>query len=119
MEELTKSTLAQAGVDVNSALGRLMGREDLLVRFLGEFPADGSYPALEEAVASGDRAGALAAAHTLKGLCGNLSMTRLFGLFTRQVDLLRGEDWAGACALMPEIARAYHEMVAAIRAALG
>ena len=119
MEELTRSTLARAGVDVDSALERLMGREDLLVRFLGEFPADGNYHALEDAVASGDRAGALAAAHTLKGLCGNLSMTELFGLFTRQVELLRGEDWAGACALMPEISRAYREMVAAIRASLG
>lgn len=119
MEQRTKDKLVAAGIDVDSALGRFMGREDLLVRFLGGFPKDDNYHALEAAVESGDQAGALTAAHTLKGLCGNLSMESLFRLFTRQVELLRGEDWTGACALMPEIARAYRQAVAAIEAALG
>ena len=80
------------------------------------------YPVLrqgEKAQAAGDREGAVTASHSLKGVCGNLSMTELFDLLTRQVGLLRAEDWAGAMALMPGVDRAYEETCRAIREAFG
>ena len=46
-------------------------------------------------------------------------MTELFDLLTRQVGLLRAEDWAGAMALMPGVDRAYEETCRAIREAFG
>ena len=47
-------------------------------------------------MATGDKDAALAASHTLKGVCGNLSMTALFDLLTRQVAAFRAGDWEGA-----------------------
>ena len=114
MDANTKLALEQAGVQVDEALERMMGSEALLLRLLGKFPADGNYSALKAALAAEDFAGALTAAHTLKGVCGNLSFTTLYQLLTEQVELLRGEDWEGACALMPQIDRAYAAVIAAI-----
>ena len=119
MDEQCRQQLMQAGIDVPSVLERFMGNEDLLTRFLKKFLEDPNYPALQAAVAQEDRAQTLMAAHTLKGLCGNLSMVELYKLFTRQVELLRGEDWQGVCGLMPEIDQVYRRVSQAIEDALG
>ena len=81
--------LEEAGVDVAQALERMMGSEALFSRLMGKFLEDPNYAALCAALERADTAGATAAAHTLKGICGNLSMTALLQLFTRQVEALR------------------------------
>ena len=115
MNQEWREQLASAGIDVDSALERFMGNEGLLERFMKKFLADPTFAALEEAVAGGDPAGALTASHTLKGMCGNLSFTGLYALFTRQVELLRGDDFPGAAAMMPEIRQAYGLVTDTIR----
>ena len=60
---------------------------------------------------------ALEAAHTVKGVCGNLAVSELFGLLDRQVQLLRAHDMAGAAAVMPEITRTYQAAVQAVEKA--
>ena len=114
MTQARRAALEAAGIDVASALERMMGSEALLERLLGKFPEDKNLPVLREALESGDPDRAAAAAHTLKGVCGNLSMTELYGLFTRQVDALRRGDLAAARALMADIEPA----AAAVRAAI-
>lgn len=52
----------------------------------------------------------------MKGMTGNLSMTALCPLFTRQVELLRAGDPDGAYAMLPEITLAYERIVGAIGA---
>lgn len=115
MEQAKMERLASAGIDAADALERFMGSEALLVRFLGRFLEDASLDALRAAVSAGDWDKALTASHTLKGMSGNLSMTALYDLFTRQVALLRQADTAGAAALMPAIEAAYQRAAAAIR----
>ena len=110
-----RNQLEAAGIDVASALERMMGSEALLERLLGKFLDDPQYPALRAALETGDADRAVSAAHTLKGVCGNLSMTGLYGLFTRQVDALRAGDLALARGMMEEIAPAYERVTAAIR----
>lgn len=109
-----RTQLEAAGIDVASALERMMGSEALLERLLGKFLDDPQYPALLAALEQGDLEGAVSAAHTLKGVCGNLSMTGLYGQFTRQVDALRAGDLSGARALMEEIGPAYEAVCRAI-----
>lgn len=70
-----RTRLEEAGIDVGEALERMLGSEALLERLLGKFPADPNFAALGEALAEGDAQRAVAAAHTLKGVCANLSMT--------------------------------------------
>ena len=107
--------LEEAGIDVTAALERMMGSEALLERLLGKFLDNQQYPALRAALQSGDTEQAVIAAHTLKGVCGNLSMTGLYGLFTGLVDALRAGDLLLARHLMDQITPAYERAAAAIR----
>ena len=112
MNPQRKEELERGGVDVCAALERMMGSEALLERLLGKFPENA---ALGAALDRGDMDQAVAAAHTLKGICGNLSLTALFSLFTRQVAALRRGDLEEAQTLMAQISPAYTAAVAAIR----
>lgn len=114
MEQRMKEQLEQGGIQVDSALERFMGNEDLLFRFLKKFPQEDTYPALEKAVAQQDWEAAVNLSHTLKGVCGNFSMTELFDLFTRQVAAFRAGDTALAVELMGQIASAYRQVTQAI-----
>ena len=115
MDQEKRKGLEAAGIDVQSALERFMNNETLLERFLKKFLDDPNYGKLKAAQTAGDREGAVTASHSLKGVCGNLSMTALFGLFTSQVAALREGDLAGAGRLMEEIGPAYSAVTAAIR----
>ena len=114
MNQEQKRRLREGGVDVDGALERLMGSEALLEKLLDKFVRDETYPALEQAIAGEDWEGALRASHTLKGMCGNLSMTVLYGLFTRQVDAIRAGDRGEAAELMKAIAPAYRAVCQAV-----
>lgn len=116
MDKNTKDSLQAAGLDTADALERMMGNEALLIRLLKKFPADPSYDQLRAAVANGDTEAALKASHTLKGVCGNMAMTTLYDLTTRQVALFRAGDNVVAFSMMPEITSAYEAMKAAIDA---
>ena len=107
--------LEEAGIDVASAMERMMGNEVLLERLLGKFLENQQYPALCTALKGGDTEQAVIAAHTLKGVCGNLSMVSLYGLFARQVDALRAGELSLAQHLMEQITPAYVQVTAAIR----
>ena len=110
-----RNQLEAVGIDVASALERMMGSDALLERLLGKFLDDPQYSALRAALEAGDVERAVSAAHTLKGVCGNLSMTDLYGLFIRQVDALRAGDLVLARGMMEEIVPAYEKVTAAIR----
>ncbi|OUQ15409.1 hypothetical protein B5E84_15035 [Lachnoclostridium sp. An14] len=115
MDEGKKIRLKEAGINVEEALSRFMDNEMLLERFLNKFLTDGSFALLKEAMASGDRDTQLRASHTLKGVCGNLSITRLYELATSQVALMRADRWEEAESMMPEMEQAYEAAIAAIR----
>ena len=110
MDAVKREQWEAAGIDVESALGRFMGNEMLLERFMKKFLEDSNFENLCKALAAKELDAAISASHTLKGLCGNLSMTVLFDLFTRQVAMLRAGRLEEAAAMMEEILPAY-EMV--------
>lgn len=115
MENEKKQRLIDVGIDVSDALNRFMGNENMLERFLGKFLNDQNYSKLIEAFEAEDAAAALTASHTLKGVCGNLSMTELFGLVDAQVKALRNDDYEGAKNMMPKITETYEKIVAVIK----
>lgn len=115
MDEAKKQALVRAGIDVDAALARMMGSEALFMRLIRKFPDDENHAQLCAAMERGDAQAALSASHTLKGVCGNLSMTGLFGLFERQVAALRAGDVAQAQALMEQIEPAYEAVCESIR----
>ena len=93
----------------------------LIKRFITKFLDDGSYAELSQAMASGQREQAFRAAHTLKGVCANLSFTRLLTSVSALTDLLRQESDAiseSAAAVLTDVTRDYSQTISAIRAYL-
>lgn len=80
----------EIGADYQTALSRMMGNQGLLARMLKKFENDRNYEALEKAVENEDYGGVFAAAHTLKGVAGNLELTPLYETCTRLSDATRG-----------------------------
>lgn len=110
MDEARKRVLQRAGIDVEDALGRFMGNEELMMQFLLKFPQDPNFPQLKEAMAHGDADRAFAAAHTLKGVTGNLSMKALSQQVGLLVEDLRGGDFTGASGKMGQLEELYHNL---------
>ncbi len=106
---MTFEELTLAGVNVPELLKRLMGNEKLVSMFIKKFLEDKNFAGLTEAIASGDAKQAEITSHTLKGMCGNLSVTRLYQLFTEQVRLIREGDMLSATAMMDEITEEYNK----------
>lgn len=66
-------------------------------------------------MAEGDAKGAFEAAHTLKGVAGNLSLERLYRAVEKQTEFLRDGRMDQASAVMPEVDAAYAEVTAALK----
>lgn len=107
--------LEEAGIDVADLTARLMGNMNLITKFVKRFPDDKSYQQLMTAIDNADEEEAFRAAHSLKGVCANLSMTRLYKLLSEQVEALRAGDLERGEVLMPAITEEYGKMVEAIR----
>ena len=63
--------------------------DERIARFLQKVVDDGSYRLLCDSIASGNVDEAFRAAHTLKGVCGNLSITRFGESSTELTEYLR------------------------------
>lgn len=63
----------------------------LIKRFITKFLDDGSFSKLYQAMQAGQREQAFRAAHTLKGVCANLSFDRLGASASQLTELLRSE----------------------------
>lgn len=113
---MDRQALAAAGIDVEDALGRVLGNEQLLSRLLGLFLNDTSLAALEDAIACGDETAAEEAAHTLKGTAGNLSIRPVHETAAAVCDLVRAGSWDEAVALVPRLSAAVNAAQDAIRA---
>ena len=90
----------------------------LVEKFVGKFLDDHSYETLVEQIAAGNRAEAFRAAHTMKGVCANLSFTRLFASASALTEALRLEGEvipAEALSQLDEVRRDYQTNVDAIR----
>lgn len=93
----------------------------LIKRFITKFLDDGSYAELSRAMTAGQREPAFRAAHTLKGVCANLSFTRLLTSVSALTELLRQESDAipqSAAAALTDVTQDYNQTVSAIRAYL-
>ena len=72
----------------NEAIGRLMS-DRLIERLILKFPQDGSMSQLRDALAAQNYEDAFRAAHTLKGVAGNLAFTALHGSASELTEALR------------------------------
>lgn len=115
MDADRKAKLEAAGINVDGALERFMGKDKMLEKYLNRFLSEKSYVALLEAVAADDQADAGAAVHTLKSVCGSIGCEKMQGLVVEQEKAIRGGEWAGAKGMMPAITAEYERICAALQ----
>lgn len=114
MEQTKRDLLTAAGIDVDEMLGRFLNNEALAMKFLLRFPGDENFPRLRQAMAEGDAAAAFEAAHTLKGVAGNLSMRELYRLVSCLVETLRAGQLEKAAETLPALEQAYEQTLASL-----
>ncbi len=86
---LTTDALKQFGADVDDGLSRCMGNEAFYFKLIGKVVEDKNFQALEDAVAAKDLDAAFDAAHSLKGVLGNLALTPVYEPVFEITELLR------------------------------
>ncbi|MCH5207833.1 MAG: hypothetical protein J1F04_03015 [Oscillospiraceae bacterium] len=112
MDILTE--LKNLGVNIDEAMNRFMNNEGLYIKMLAKLqPNIEKLPVLSLCEA-GDNEQALANAHTLKGITGNLSLTPLFNGYTRIVELFRAGKPDDAQKMLKDILPVQDEIVACI-----
>ena len=104
----------ELGLDFDAVLSRLVN-EKLVQKFALKFLDDPSFQNLKDALDSKDVETAFRAAHTLKGVCQNLSFTSLYEPSQTITEALRGGKKPGADEMLGSVTEAYERTTAAIR----
>lgn len=88
-----KEFAEKTGMDLEGTSARFGGMDALVIKFLHKFSTDESFPALSRAVSENDYAAIETAAHTLKGVAGNLGFMNLYEINQKIVDAVRGKQY--------------------------
>ena len=96
------------GEDYPVIIGRFMGNENLLKKFVKNFPDDPTYGRLCEAMEAKDWPQVEMSAHTLKGGSGESEF------FKTMVSVIREQETEKADGLFSEVQKAYKEVVQGI-----
>ena len=110
-----KTCYEALGGNYDEALGRLMS-ERIMQKFVLKFLNEGSYDLLITALTEKDGEAAFRAAHTLKGVCLNLSFDKLRASSDALCEALRHGWTDDALALAEPVKADYQQTVDAIRA---
>lgn len=98
------------GADYPTTMARFMGKEDMYLRFLDMLFQDDSLQKLGDALDGGDWTAAFEAAHTLKGVAGNMGLSPLYRAVCGIVEPLRaGERRSDYPALYQAICMEFKE----------
>ena len=92
---ITLEALKAYGANTAEGLSRCVNNEAFYIRMVSMGLADRNFDKLRDAVAAGDAKEAFEAAHALKGVTGNLSLTPLYEPLSALTELLRGKSEIG------------------------
>ncbi len=106
----TIEALRSWGCDIDAAMGRLLGDEELFLE-LSHRVADGDECGrLTQAVEAGDAKESFEVAHMLKGMLGNMGMTPIYRPVCEIVDRLRGGQMTDVTAELTQIQQGYEQL---------
>lgn len=114
MDDSKKEGLTSAGINVDAALNRFMGKEAMLQKFFSKFLTDKSYAALLDGMKNGDSEAARAAAHMLKSVCGTIGCENMQAMVTNLESQLKSGNFEEAQRNLPEVEAEYARVCAAI-----
>lgn len=101
------------GGNYNDVLTRLVD-DKRVEKFALKFLNDGSYGFLKESLDKKDYNEAFRAAHTLKGVCQNLSFEALYKSVFEVTEALRGGKELTDMSLMDAVDRDYERLISAL-----
>ena len=86
---LSIQALKEYGANTDEGLKRCFGNEAFYLKLVASVPKEASFTKLSEAMAGGDLNAGFEAAHALKGVLANLSMTPILAPVEELTELLR------------------------------
>lgn len=93
-----------------------LNSENLVKKFVYKFLEDSSYETLINSLEAEDYKEAFRAAHTIKGICQNLSFTKLFKSSNNLTEALRTEEKCDVTELLNQVKCDYEQTYSAIKA---
>jgi len=106
------NVLEDYGVNVKDGLNRCMNNEAFYLKMMKMALGNDYFNTLEEILAKNDLPGAFEAAHALKGVVGNLSITSLYEPLSELTEKLRAGEKADYVALYAPIKEARDRLFA-------
>ena len=100
---MTIDDLIAYGANVDEGLSRCMGNADFYLRLVGSLKNEQGFDNLKAAIEAGQLHEAFEAAHALKGVLGNLSLTPLYEPVSEITELLRAETQMDYTELLARI----------------
>ena len=100
---ITLDALREYGANVDEAIARCYGNEELYLKLVGMVFEEANFDRLKETIEAGDLDGAFEAAHALKGVLGNLSLTPMQTPATEITEHLRAKEDADYETLLKEL----------------
>jgi len=109
---ITIEKLNSFGANTTEGLSRCFNKEDLYLKLVATIPSQEHFDKLVEAVDNGDLKEGFQAAHALKGVLGNLSLSPLYEKVCDITELLRVETDTDYAPLLEEITTLRNELKA-------
>lgn len=108
VDEQIRKRLTETGIDLDTTLERFCNNENMLLSFLRQFDQEESINVMRRTHTLQDTE-FRNATHALKGLSGNLGMTRLYEITSQMMQEIRKEDACDKELLEQLYQRAYQE----------
>jgi len=113
---MNRKVLEAVGIDYQEGLKRFSGMKAMYEKYLICFLSDGHFKESFEAFQQNDYQTLALAAHTCKGLAGNLSMTELYAQYAIVVQRLRDQNYVKIDEAMCRAQKIYKTIYVAIQA---
>ncbi len=98
-------------INIEAGIQRLMGNKALYERCLKKFPNDKSFNELVDAITASNCEEASKAAHTLKGVSGNLALDELYHAVVKIMSELRTNNLEDAKITLEEVKKEYNAVI--------
>ncbi len=112
-----KECYEEMGASYDEVFGRLR-TDERIAKFLRRVADDKSMELLESSIATGNAEEAFRAAHTIKGICMNLALTKMSASASAATEALRGKSTveAGVAPLIAALKADYDNTIRCIKA---
>jgi HPt (histidine-containing phosphotransfer) domain-containing protein len=109
--------LEKYGIDTKSGIARFSGNQTLYEKFLKRFLDDKNFEKLQAALETDNIEEAYTAAHTIKGVAGNLSIDSVYNASMPLNEVLKSGDLQTAKILFVDFRKLYDLAIEGIKTA--